>query len=398
MLRSRLSSPTTRLTKHEIASTAAARAKWVLRGAHREKRALHHLISQESCHHITQFLLRHLDPRPILISSILQHVEVSLINWTVYRPSNPRRNPLTSDTNGKAWEEHTTIDEANLQKHLFETGRWEENKLQIASYCVEPNVDTLNFDGFITYLRDKFHLFAFPDEQRKEMTVPGIEAQERADFSNDPRTNGLLGELILFVLVEAILGLPIICHKISLKQEPVQEVKGSDGLFFGDFEGHESLAIGEAKIYKRLSQGIDSALASIDRFHGMGGRAQKDHELNVASSTLSDDLSDEETSEIIEAISPEPSDHRTIHPIFIGYEEDWLHQHQQTSTDQKELKEKITEEIKNSDLETKVKNKISNDYTNLEKHWILFFFHPLEDVDEFREDLQEALYPHSSRH
>lgn len=295
------------------------------------------------------------------------------------------------------WAEKTAIDKEDLLDYVFEVDSWnpDDSKLRIDSYCVKPNFDTLNIDGFIQYLRNQFHLFAFPEAKRKDMAVPGIEAQAAAAPGSDPRTDGKLGELILFVLVEAVLGLPIVCHKLSLKQEPVQEVKGSDGLFFGTFEGAESLAIGEAKIYKRQSQGINSALESTERFHGSGGRAKKQHELNVAASTLSEDLSEEETNKILKAISPEPSPHRTIHPIFVGYEEDWIHDLQVECDGPDHLRDSISERLRGSDIETTVKNKIEEDYKELEKRCLIFFLFPLEDVDKFREELQKAIYPHA---
>lgn len=297
-----------------------------------------------------------------------------------------------------SWAEHTVIDEDELRDYLFEAGSWDVQKLRIDSYCVKPNVDTLNIDGFIEFLRNQFHLFVFPEAERDEMAVPGIEALEEADYNPDPRKDGKLGELILFVLVDGLLDLPIVCHKMSLKEEPVQEVKGSDGLFFGHFKGYEAIALGEAKIYKRRSQGIDSALESTERFHGSGGRTKKRHELNVASRTLSEDLSEEETERIVEALSSEPTGERMIHPIFVGYETEWLHDLQVECTGPDELRDRITRTIQDSEIETKVREKIQSDYEELEKHWLLFFLLPLEDVDGFREDLQGAIYPYAQKH
>jgi len=295
------------------------------------------------------------------------------------------------------WAEKTVIDKDDLREYIFEVDSWnpEGDKLRIDSYCVKPNFDTLNVDGFIQYLRNQFHLFAFPEAKREDMAVPGIEAQEAAAPGSDPRTDGKLGELILFVLVEAVLELPIVCHKLSLKQEPVQEVKGSDGLFFGHFEGTESLAIGEAKIYKRKLQGINSALQSTERFHGSGGRAKKQHELNVAATTLSEDLTEEETDRILRAISPESSAQRTIHPIFVGYEEDWLHDLQVECDGPDDLESSISERLRNSNIKTKIKERIAEDHQELEKRWLVFFLFPFEDVDKFRKELQQAIYPHT---
>ena len=297
-----------------------------------------------------------------------------------------------------SWKDRTSISEANLQDYLFEAGSWERQNLLVNAYSVKPNIDTLNTSGFIQFLRDRVTHFAFSETEREEMAVPGIEVQERSDYKKDPRKNGMLGELILFVLVEAVLDMPIVSHKLSLKQEPVQEVKGSDGLFFGEFRGKPSLAIGEAKMYSRRTGGITDALKSIDRFYGPSGGAKKKHELNVASKTLSEDLSREETERVIEAMSPGPSNDRTIHPVFVGHEEDWLHEVQVDSSEPAELRAEIQQEIRDLGLESQIIDKIKSDYRELEKHWVIFFMIPLEDVDRFRAELQEAIYPHSSKH
>jgi hypothetical protein len=303
-----------------------------------------------------------------------------------------------SKTLENGWAEYTAIDREELLEYIFSPNSWEDGKIKANVYCVKPAIDTLDVGGFLDFLQSQYHRFVFPESEWKGMETPGVEAQRRADFDDDARYDGKLGELVLFVLVDGLLDLPTISHKVAHKQEPVQEVKGSDGLFFDHFGGEEALAIGEAKIYSRRSQGINDALESTERFHGTTGDSKTDHELNVAAKTLSEDLNEDETDRLIEVLGSSGKQYRTVHPIFAGYEEEWLLKIQKECTGPEELQERIEQRIRDSELELSVMDTIEEDYPELRKYWLVFFLFPLEDVDVFRERLQERIFPHSTNH
>lgn len=301
---------------------------------------------------------------------------------------------MTKLTNS-SWSEHTVVGEEELKKFLFDAGSWKDGKVQIDTYCVNPNVDTLNTDGFITFLEDKYPQFVFSQTEIDRRKWPGKDALKMADFDDDPSHSGKLGELILFVLVDALLNLPLICHKMSQRYDPVQEVKGSDGLFFGEFEGYDTLAIGEAKIYKQRTSGIRDALESTERFHGPDGQTKRELELDVAARNLSEDLSEDELQQLIEVLSSEPTQHRLIHPIFVGCQEEWLEDLQAECQRPEELKEKIRAKIEDLNPKSYIQEQVEGDYEGLKTEWLVFFLLPVEDVDDFREQLQEAIFPYA---
>ena len=294
-----------------------------------------------------------------------------------------------------SWAEHTVIDQAELEKHLFDAGSWKDGKIQIDTYCIQPQVDKIDDSDFISFLEDQYPYFVFSQAEMDRRKWPGKDALKMADYDDDPSHSGKLGELILFVLVDALLNFPLICHKMSQRYDPVQEVKGSDGLFFGEFEGYDALGIGEAKINKQRTTGIRKALQSTERFHGPDSQTKRELELDVAARNLSEDLSKDEIERIIEVLSSEPTQHRLIHPIFVGCEEEWLEEIQIECTGKEELQQRIRDRIEELDPRSYVQDKVENEYDSLKNEHLVFFLLPLENADNFREKLQQAIFPHA---
>ncbi|CQH63559.1 DUF1837 family protein (plasmid) [Halobacterium hubeiense] len=303
-----------------------------------------------------------------------------------------------SDSTTDPWAESTLFDQEELLDHVFEVESWQFQSLEVSTYCIKPGMGTLDDAAFIQFLGRKYPYFVFPEDEVDDYDFPYREAQRRADFDEDSKYDGKLGELVLFVLVDALLDLPLVSHKIGLMQEPVQDQKGADALFYGLYDGNEALGVGEAKIYTRKSQGIDSAFESTDRFHGAQGDAKTRHELRVARNNLSANLDEDQFKRLLDVFSPGKSQHLHVHPIFLGYQADWLTEKQKECNSPQELEEEIVTEIKDSEIQKDVQESLSEDYPNLEKYETVFMLFPLEDVDEFRERLQEEIFPHSVNH
>lgn len=306
-----------------------------------------------------------------------------------------------SDTNAPEdpWEEYTQIDKKDFLKHIFKCTEWEEEKIKISTYCVEPSYNVFETGPFIEYVSNKYPQFVFSDEDIEKMksqdTWPFKEALKISDFSDDPRNDGKLGELILFLFVDAVLDIPMVSHKISWTQEPVQEVKGSDGLFYGTYEGKESLALGESKIHKRRHDALRNSLESINRFHDPGGNIKTGHELKVASDNLSSNLPKDKIQRLMELFSGPEKPYQQIHPIFAAYNEDWMLDIQSKAEDEEDLRNRVTTKIKESGVKEYLLNKLDEkDFQTLQKYQLIFFLLPLEDADSFRKELQHEIYPY----
>jgi hypothetical protein len=90
-----------------------------------------------------------------------------------------------------------------------------------------------------------------------------------AATEDDPDQTGEAGELLLYLLIEAVLGAPQVVAKMELKTNPKLEVNGSDGIHMNWSEKDSVVDIyfGEAKLYQDLGSALTSALKSIDKFH-----------------------------------------------------------------------------------------------------------------------------------
>lgn len=313
--------------------------------------------------------------------------------------SNPQRVYMTqSNSSGSSWSDHTVIDKEDLLEYLFKCTEWEDGALSVSGYCLEPNHNVIETAPFIEYVCQQYPDFVFAQDEIEKMKEDGQwpfrQAQKRSDYSDDPRNDGKLGELILFLFVDAVLDIPMVSHKIATTQEPVQEVKGSDGLFFGEYNGTESLAFGESKIHKRRSDALRKALRSINRFHDTSGKRKSEHELNVAADTLSSNLSKENIEKLSTLFTTREKSYQQIHPIFAAYKEDWLQEVQIDADSEKEVRNRVEEKIEESGVRSYLMDKLEEEeFNSLQKYQLIFFLLPLEDADSFREELQEEIFP-----
>jgi hypothetical protein len=88
------------------------------------------------------------------------------------------------------WSEHTVIKESELMDRLSNAGEWSENKIKASSFIVSPSYGTLDYDGFVSFLRDKFMFFAMSKKEIRESERPHLEAQQLSDYRDDAKIDG----------------------------------------------------------------------------------------------------------------------------------------------------------------------------------------------------------------
>ena len=297
----------------------------------------------------------------------------------------------------EGWRTHTVIDREKLIEYLLPATKESDGQLEVQTHCIAVGGDTIDSDGLIRFASEMFPYFVFPeDEVEDRYTTVYRDAQARAGLRDDAVRDGLYGELLLFLLVDGLLDLPMISHKIAGKQNPEDEVKGSDGVFFGEYKGEESLGIGEAKFFSDKKSGIRDSIESTDRFHGSGGGRKRVNELEVAANNLSTNLSKERIKELSERLTSNSKSYRLVHPIFVGYEEEELNQIQAESIGDNELEERLLEYIEeDEDMLPYIQERLG-EYEELQKHRLVFILLPVENSDLFKERLKEQIYPHST--
>ncbi len=93
--------------------------------------------------------------------------------------------------------------------------------------------------------------------------------REARDFFRDEKRSGEAGEMLLYLLLEAILGAPQMVTKIALKTNPEMETLGSDGIHMKWHVEHGMLDVyfNEAKLIQDIGDAATKAVESIELFH-----------------------------------------------------------------------------------------------------------------------------------
>ncbi len=86
---------------------------------------------------------------------------------------------------------------------------------------------------------------------------------------DDPDQTGEAGEILLYFLIEAVLGAPQVVCKMDLKTNRRDEVKGSDGIHMQWCDDDECVDVyfGEAKLFQDVGSAMTKAIESIDSFY-----------------------------------------------------------------------------------------------------------------------------------
>lgn len=162
-----------------------------------------------------------------------------------------------------------------------------------------------------------------------------LTAQEAAKFTQEARKlfrvvaapdgtaelAGEAGELLLYFLLETVIGAPQVVAKIELKTNPALEINGSDGIHMRWNAEDELVDIyfGECKMYTSVSSALTSAFSSIEQFHANGMRA---HEYAMATKFFkgADENVQAAVTHLLDSGTPGP-EARINHACLIGY--DW---------------------------------------------------------------------------
>lgn len=202
------------------------------------------------------------------------------------------------------------------------------DEVTIKFYSLKFNKTKPDYEGFINYLLKQVQGYVFDEKEIKEILEDGDIPQEKALSyfgDTDPIRDGRYGELMLYLFVEAILGTPLVVHKISQTYNDNDQVKGSDGLFIGNINGNATLLVGESKMRNNFNDCVSDALSSLLRF--INQPESLDRELSVAKRHLSRDLDnlDQGTLDIIyqslRTKQPEFNDYSLCYPAFLMYKE-----------------------------------------------------------------------------
>jgi len=206
------------------------------------------------------------------------------------------------------------------------------NPNHVKLFCLDINSNLFCYASLHEYLQKNIGSYVFSRakiEQFKDddaIETVGLKAVECLRTANNPKDKGAggeLGEILLYLFMEQILGAPKLLSKIELKSSNNQYVYGCDGihLFRGsqDDEVFHQLVLGESKIIGELENAADDAFKSIAKFN-----LDNSTDLKLIETNIFKEAFDEQTTEYIKSLVI-PSKRDLCEPldkafgIFLGY-------------------------------------------------------------------------------
>jgi hypothetical protein len=203
--------------------------------------------------------------------------------------------------------------------------------------------------------------------------------------------SGEQGEMLLFVLAEAFLGLPQLLCKMDLKTDPEMHFHGLDGVHCGPGETAESLAVYwcESKVHKSLDGALSQALDGLKPFllsAGSGG-ADKRRELALLDRYM--DIGDPQLQRrILASIDPHSPAFNQVSwrgLSLIGFDYDYPDK--PNTVKHADFTAKIAAEFET--WHKMVKTRATN--RNLESFEIHFFYVPFGFCENFRKSMASSL-------
>lgn len=303
--------------------------------------------------------------------------------------------------NGLDWVKLVRIDSKWIDTFLLTHGTSSKRKVRTRAYSLRFDGTRENMLGLVEFMVDRVKQFVFSDFEIKEFEKGGQEPWRKAAQylgNRDPSKEGKYGELLLFLLVEAVLNTPMIAHKIRSLSDYNDQVKGSDGVFFGLYRNRISLLFGESKMYQDRSQAMREAFQSISKFYDKPGWDKEiKSELFVARQNLSKDLSPRQIESLLKVLDIQSKEYQTtnkVHPILIVYDEEEIPEIEKKCTCKDDGERLVHDTLSGlaKDMMPTILEKLNSDSKSLEKIYLDFFFLPVSSVCAFRELLYNSIH------
>jgi hypothetical protein len=277
---------------------------------------------------------------------------------------------------------------------------------EVTDLKVRAHALSLKFSGnrqeslaLAEYVGSRIEQYVFDREELDHYRDEEINPYPKASsfFGNtDPVKDGKYGELILYLLVEAIFQTPMVCHKISLLTNVKDQVKGGDGIFFGERNNNIAILIGESKIYQSLSGAIGSSLESIDRFNQNHLPSSLDHELFIARSNISKNFNLAQANALLKAFRPGTDEYQAcnkIFPVLLIYDDANIDSIEEEAENKEHAEKLIADWISEHSAEalTNIKTRLQSQ-AELRKLFLEFFLIPMSSVEKFKKTLFKQIH------
>lgn len=195
-----------------------------------------------------------------------------------------------------------------------------------------------DIDALVEYIYQSLVPYCLPREEVRRVTEKAYEDKDMNAFislgdrarelfvrtSGAAKSGGEAGELILYLILEALVKAPLLVSKMSLKTNSNMNVHGRDGVHVRFCPKLKALVLhlGEAKFHKELSKGVDEAIDSITQY--LGDRALRAREVSIIHTHMDLDGLDTDAKEHLKQmlnpyVVPRPP-RNEIHTCLIGFD------------------------------------------------------------------------------
>lgn len=287
------------------------------------------------------------------------------------------------------WEDLLTVDEEEVAKvfvghEVPPIG----GKLHCRGYTLPFSGTQQRTTKLMKLISKQLEHYVFPESEREEFDWP--DARDKFG-NNNPESDGKLGEMLLYIMVEAFLKTPMIAYKLKDLSNSNDQVKGADGVFVGEYAGKKALLIGESKIYSSLSSALSSAIESLHRFHE--NERAYDHEICICKKYPKErNISGELLQETLDIINNDV-DRIIVHPVFISYDYEKITKISTSSEEKSQAEKLLKKEIKEESRRwKKLIDAKKNNFPSAFKVYLDFFFLPVEDCLRLRKDFYMKLH------
>lgn len=298
------------------------------------------------------------------------------------------------------WAQHIKIDRNELLKQLNQHFFDASDKLVLRFYTLKPSGTRLLVNGVCEALHNSlpFYVYGEADIHKKGEMWAGLNAKSFFG-QKQPQSDGKYGELLLFVLVESVLGCKMVAHKIRSLSNTTDQIKGGDGIFIGNYDvaanSYPAYLIGESKVTGTFAEALKEALISINRFHDVTSKSDfLDNELIVAKEFIK--ITSGNIDELYERLTPTTDAFKKqilVHPILLMYNTEAFSKLERESVSPEELEKAIAAKLKGKDkiLVKKISEKLA-DYPEVQKVYLDFFILPCNSVDDFRNSMYQKIH------
>lgn len=270
--------------------------------------------------------------------------------------------------------------------------------------------------NFTSYIMGKLIAFCVPPSQQKlikessesdndasmELAQAACETLKAISERKDGKksSSGEIGELILFVLLEGVLGAPAIASKPYLKMNGQDQVKGCDGVHILCDGKDVTIYYGESKLSSDINYCISGSAESIKNYHTNGGK-KKDRDLSVIAQNIdlniSDDHKEDVEKELLHYLNPikrkkKEKAYKEVNACFLGFDHNLYKSVGAVDKSQRNalLLQEVTKEF--PAILSKIQASVDDEISDYNFH---YFVVPFESVDEMQKLCEGYLKPFS---